>query len=66
MNAVNVTFVAGYGGASAVPSSFKQAIQLLAGHWYENREAVSEVAFKEVPFAVTCLLESERWGSCPI
>jgi uncharacterized phiE125 gp8 family phage protein len=39
-NAVRVTYVAGYGAASAVPKAVKQAILLLVGHWYANREAV--------------------------
>ena len=39
--AVLVRFVAGYGAAAAVPQGAKQAILLLVGHWYENREAVA-------------------------
>lgn len=38
--AVRITYVAGYGAASAVPQAIKQAMLLLIGHWYENREAV--------------------------
>lgn len=40
IEAVTITFVAGYGGASAVPDRIKQAIYLLIGHWYANRESV--------------------------
>jgi uncharacterized phiE125 gp8 family phage protein len=39
VNAVTVTYVAGYGAASAVPSAIKKAIKQLAAHWYENRES---------------------------
>jgi uncharacterized phiE125 gp8 family phage protein len=39
--AVQVTFVAGYGNAAAVPADLKAAIKLLVGHLYENREAVT-------------------------
>lgn len=39
-NAVTVRFVAGYGAASAVPESIKQAMKLMIGHLYENRESV--------------------------
>jgi len=40
--AVRITFVAGYGAAGAVPQPIKQAILLLVGHWWINREAVGE------------------------
>lgn len=36
--AVEVTFVAGYGPPSAVPALAKNAIKMLAGTWYANRE----------------------------
>ena len=35
-----IEYVAGYGEADVVPKQFKQAILLLVGHWYENRESV--------------------------
>lgn len=38
--AISVRFVAGYGLAVNVPQAIKQAILLLVGHYYENREAV--------------------------
>lgn len=34
-----------------------QAMLLMIGHWYWNREAVTASAVKEVPMAVTYLLE---------
>lgn len=41
-NAVQVTYVAGYGDAgSDVPQPIRQAMQMLVGNWYENREAVN-------------------------
>jgi uncharacterized phiE125 gp8 family phage protein len=39
--AIAVTFVAGYGEAEDVPQALRQAILLLVGHWYANREAVN-------------------------
>ena len=39
-DAVRITATVGYANAAAVPSQAKQAILLLVGHWYENREAV--------------------------
>lgn len=41
-HAVTVSYVTGYGdAASDVPERFVQAIRLLLGDWYENRETVS-------------------------
>ncbi|MEL6375055.1 MAG: head-tail connector protein [Pseudomonadota bacterium] len=40
--AVRIRFVAGYGDADAVPMPIKQAILLLVGHWWINREAVGD------------------------
>lgn len=37
-NGICVTYVAGYGLAVDVPQRIKQALLLLVGHWYENRE----------------------------
>lgn len=39
--AVQIEYVAGYAGADAVPKPIRQAMLLLIGHWYENREAVT-------------------------
>jgi uncharacterized phiE125 gp8 family phage protein len=54
--AVRVTYECGYGGTDATPRRVKQAILLLVGHWYERREAVSEVALASVPMGVDSLL----------
>lgn len=59
-NAVNITFVAGY---ATVPETIKTAIKMLATHWYEHREAVTEVALNSVPMAVESLLMAESWGA---
>jgi len=61
INAVTVTYQAGYGAASAVPASIKTAIKMLAAHWYEHREAVTDGrAPVEVPMAVESLLWMHR------
>ncbi|MDD4985870.1 MAG: head-tail connector protein [Dehalococcoidales bacterium] len=60
INGVCITFKAGYGAAAAVPQSIKQAILLLVGHWYENRESVSPTDLKEIPAGVVSLLWMER------
>lgn len=56
--AVTVRYIAGWTTAALVPQPIKQAMLLLIGHWFENREAVSlerSVAIV-VPMAVGALL----------
>lgn len=44
-NAVRVQYPAGYGDSSTdVPNTHRQAMKLLVGHWYENREALGDNA----------------------
>lgn len=70
INSICVTFTAGYlptgegeneDPAGNVPQAVKQAVKLLIGHWYENREAVLKGAVsKEIEFAVQQLLWTNR------
>lgn len=56
-DAVRVTYTAGYGAAAAVPEAIKQAMLLLVGHWYRNREAVAlGTTSTPVQFSVEALL----------
>lgn len=60
-DAVSVTFTAGYGAADAVPQAIKQAMLLLIGHWYENREAVNIGNIPtEIPMAMNALIAPYR------
>lgn len=60
-NAVTLTFVNGYGAAAAVPDTFKQAIRLLVGHWWANRESVVVgTIVQQLQDAVESLVWSER------
>lgn len=62
VNAVSITFVCGYGTPADVPEMAKQAIRLLVGHWYANREAVLVgMISKEIEFAYEALLNALRW-----
>jgi len=62
-DAVTLTYVAGYGTAASCPERAKQAIKLLVGHWYENREAAAVgVDVKEVPLAAKALMWQLRTG----
>jgi len=57
--AVVVEFVAGYGAAATnVPECFRHAIKLLAGHWYEHREAV---VLNDLPRDVQLTLRHLLW-----
>lgn len=66
---IRIRFVAGYpptgSGESIdydanVPQKIKQAMLLLVGHWYENREAVAAGSMTEIPLAVNALLSQDR------
>ena len=61
-DAFKVTYVAGFGSASDVPATIKQAILLTVAHWYEHRMAVDDVKMSELPFAVEALIGNERAG----
>ena len=59
-NGVAVQFTAGYDEAK-IPQRVKQAILLLIGHWYENREAsISGTINREIEFTVNALLWQDR------
>jgi len=60
VNPVKIRYVAGY--TTDVPKSIKQAMLLLIGHWYMNREATGD-ATGQIAFAVRALLSMHkvRW-----
>jgi len=59
---VRIRFVAGFGdAASDVPEDIIQAMKLMVGHWYENRENVALGAVpREMPQAAEWLLRDYR------
>lgn len=62
---VRVRYVCGYTAAASVPQRLRQAVLLLIGHWYENREATQNgTVLREIPLAVEALINLERrtWG----
>lgn len=63
---IAIAYTAGYGAAAAVPQALKQAMLLLLGHWYVNREAVvatgARTSMGETPLAVMALLAPYRFG----
>lgn len=69
VNGIKIRYVAGYPPDEAVPPDLaanvpqhvKQAIMLLVGHWYENRETVLIGSIsKELEFTVQSLLSLDR------
>ncbi|GIV86626.1 MAG: hypothetical protein KatS3mg054_0655 [Chloroflexus sp.] len=64
IGAVVIRYVAGYGSAADnVPEPIRQAIRMLAVHYYENREAVLVErggSVQMLPFAVDALLANYR------
>lgn len=56
VNAVTVRWVAGTG----CPPAIKQAVLLLVGHWYENREASANSNLVALPMAVDALIAPLR------
>lgn len=60
VNAVTVTYTAGYADAAAVPEAVKAWIKLHVGHLYENREAtVPAISIAPLPF-LSGLLDGYR------
>jgi uncharacterized phiE125 gp8 family phage protein len=62
LGSVVITYVAGYGASSsAVPEDLRHALQLIVGHFYRNREAVTDRRQAEVPMAVEALLANYQF-----
>lgn len=61
MAGIQVRYTCGYGAsASSVPKPLFQAMLLLIGHWYMNREAVAAANVASLPMAVDALLAPYR------
>ena len=48
------------GGGDNLPATLQQAVLLIAGHWYNQREAVSGVQMAEVPYTLQALIKPYR------
>lgn len=66
INGVEIVWTAGYGAAgSDVPERYRQAMLLLIGHYYENREAIMVAQganMATLPLALDALLLTDRGG----
>lgn len=59
--AIAITYTAGYGAAANVPATIKQAMLMLIGNWYENRETVViGNIVNELPMATATLLDMNK------
>jgi uncharacterized phiE125 gp8 family phage protein len=61
INPIRITYICGYGDTpDVVPDQVKQALRLIVGHWYGQREAAqnkgSGVESMPIPFGVAALL----------
>lgn len=54
---VRIEFTAGY---ETIPKTIKHAVLLMVGHWYENREAVTDANMSDLPMGVSALLSPHR------
>jgi uncharacterized phiE125 gp8 family phage protein len=61
VNPIRVEYIAGYCAANPIPESIKQAMLLLVGHWYTNREATG-TATGQIELAVKALLGQFKAG----
>lgn len=43
-----------------LPATLQQAVLMIAGHWYNQREAVSGVQMAEVPYTLQALIKPYR------
>ena len=57
---VKITATCGYADIADTPTPVKQAILLLVGHLYSNREAVDDQKMAVLPFGVKELLDLEK------
>lgn len=48
------------GDGKHLPATLQQAVLLIAGHWYNQREAVSGVQMAEVPYTLQALIKPYR------
>ena len=64
--AIQITFTAGYGPtADTIPYRAKNAIRMLAAHWYWHRESVGSVG-EEIAQGYWACINSLRWSASPV
>ena len=61
VNPIKIRYVAGYSTTNIIPECIKNAMLLLVGQWFTNREATGE-ASKQTAFSVSSLLGLDKAG----
>lgn len=61
-NAVTIVASAGYTSVSEVPQLAKQALMMLASHWFRNRDSVSQSLTYDVKLSYNAILSRLAWG----
>lgn len=56
MNAVTITYVAGYTDAGAIPAKLRNAIAMMVDHWAEHTSPVSELRLMDTPLSVEAMI----------
>ena len=60
-DAIRIEYTIGYGdAASDIPATIRQALLLLIGHWYENREQTAGDELSHIPFGFDALINMHR------
>lgn len=60
VNAVVLTYQAGYVARAVIPEEIKHAVKLMIGHLYENRESVTPLNMMELPTGLKTLLSMKK------
>lgn len=61
LDGIEIDVRCGYGSAASdVPETLRQSVRLLAAHWFENREAGTELAMASLPHGLDRLLSVNR------
>lgn len=60
IGAIEIDYELGEENAAEVPADLIEAISLIVGHWYENREAASDASVSAIPFGAEWILGEYR------
>ncbi len=60
LNGVQIDFTVGYANAAATPEPLKQAVKILAAHFFQAREVAQEERLYSVPQSVDALIAPYR------